>query len=249
MAEARTTRLRRQTLTATIAVGLLMIVSPSLSPAQGLGAGGAASGAPGEEAATPGPAPSVDQNTFNGSVPEGQATSQVLQLSFSDAIDRGLRNNLGLLLQSDNTIAARGQRWKELSELLPHLNANISENVQQVNLQAEGLRFPGFPTVIGPFGFFDARANFTQSVFDWHAIQRERGAVERERAAQFNLKDARDLVVLAVGNSYLLAIAEAARVETAEAQVDTSQALYDKTLDQQKAGVTPAIDTLRSQVE
>ncbi len=43
--------------------------------------------------------------------------------------------------------------------------------------------------------------------------------------------------------------AEAARVETAEAQLQTAQALYGKATDQQNAGLSPAIDTLRSQVE
>jgi len=38
-------------------------------------------------------------------------------------------------------------------------------------------------------------------------------------------------------------------VETAEAQVKSAQALYDKAADQQEAGVSPAIDTLRSRVE
>jgi len=47
----------------------------------------------------------------------------------------------------------------------------------------------------------------------------------------------------------LQAIAASARVETAEAQVKSAQALYDRASDQQKAGLSPAIDALRSQVE
>ena len=81
------------------------------------------------------------------------------------------------------------------------------------------------------------------------SIERERGASERERAVRYSYKDARDLVVLAVGNAYLVALSDAARVETAQAQVETAQALYDKTSDEQKAGVVPAIDALRAQVE
>ena len=69
------------------------------------------------------------------------------------------------------------------------------------------------------------------------------------KSAQYSFKDARELVVLAVGNAYLLAIATAARIETTEAQVKNSQALYDKATHQLKAGLSPAIDTLRSQVE
>ena len=89
----------------------------------------------------------------------------------------------------------------------------------------------------------------TQRLFDWKAIQKYRSSVVGENVARFNLQDARDLVVLATGNAYLQAIAGAARVETAQAQVETAKALYDKAVAQQQAGVAPAIDTLRAQVE
>ena len=55
----------------------------------------------------------------------------MVPLTFQDAIDLGLKNNLGVLLQSYSTIAARGQKWKELSELLPNVTARISENAAQ----------------------------------------------------------------------------------------------------------------------
>ena len=57
------------------------------------------------------------------------------------------------------------------------------------------------------------------------------------------------MVVLAVGNAYLLAIASESRIETAEAQVENAQALYTKAADELKAGLTPSIDALRAQVE
>jgi outer membrane protein TolC len=189
------------------------------------------------------------QGPFSGSVAQGKANPQVLPLSFKDAIDLGLKNNLGLLLQADNRVAARGEKWKELSDLLPNVTAEVTANAAQVDLATEGLRSPIFPKVIGPFGFFDARAYLTQSVLDLKSLNRVHGASDNERAAHFSYKDARDLVVLAVGNAYLQALAGAARVETAQAQVETGQALYDKALDQQNAGVSPAIDTLRAHVE
>jgi len=190
-----------------------------------------------------------NQSPFSGSVSEGSAKPEVVSLTFQDAIDLGLKNNLGVLLQSYNSLAARGQKWRELSELLPNVNARISENAAQQNLAAEGLRFPGFPTIVGPYGFTDARVYFSQSVLNLKALNRERGAVEDERAAQYSYKDARDLVVLAVGNAYLQALSGAARVETAEAQLESAQALFTKATDQQNAGLSPAIDTLRSRVE
>jgi outer membrane protein TolC len=166
-------------------------------------------------------------------------------------MERGLRNNLGLLIESDNTLEARGEKWKELSALLPNVNATITESVAQIDLAAQGFRFgtPGIPKIIGPIGIFQAQANFSQSVFDLHLLDRKRGASSNERAAQFNYKDARELVVLAVGNSYLKTLSSAARVETSQAQVQTAQALYGKSVDQQNAGVIPAIDSLRARVE
>jgi outer membrane protein TolC len=209
------------------------------------------------QAASGSPAPTVSipgqESPFLGSAPEGKATSEVLQIDFKDAIDRGLRNNLGLLLASDQREQAQGQRWKELSELLPHVSANAVEDVQTQSLTALGLKPSLFhaplPRVIGPYNFFDLRANFSQSVFNIKNLESERAASESLKAAHLNYKDAREVVVLAVGNAYLQAIAAAARVETAEAQVKSAQALFDKASDQRTAGVVPAIDALRSQVE
>jgi outer membrane protein TolC len=201
------------------------------------------------------------QSPFLGSAPEGKATAEVLKIDFKEAIDRGLRNNLGLLLASDQTETARGERWKELSELLPNLSAHVIENVQTESLAALGFNklapffgSPGatskpFPRVIPAFNYFDARASLSQSIFNFRNLERERSASERLKASQFTYKDAREVVVLAVGNSYLQAIAAGARVETSEAQVKSAQALYGKAADQLKAGLTPAIDALRSQVE
>lgn len=211
------------------------------------------------------PAPSVTlpgpQNPFLSSAPETKATAGVLQIDFKEAIDRGLRNNLGLLLASDQTETARGERWKELSDLLPDINGHVVENVQTQSLAALGFNklFPllspsgsntgSIPRVTPAFNYFDARVSLGQSILNFKNLEKERAASESVKAAQFSYKDAREMVVLAVGNAYLQAIAAAARVETAEAQVKNAQALYDKASDQQKAGLSPAIDTLRSRVE
>jgi outer membrane protein TolC len=212
---------------------------------------------PGLTAQSSVPSPSISlpglQSPFTGSEPERAPTPEVLQLTFQDAIDRGLRNNLGLLLSGDQTIMARGERWKELSNLLPNLQAQLQEDVQTQSLAALGFRgklfpFP-LPRIIGPYNYFDARATLNQSLFNFKDLEQERAASERLKSAQYSYKDARELVVLAVGNAYLLAIATAARIETADAQVTNAQALYNKAADQQKAGLSPAIDTLRSQVE
>lgn len=194
---------------------------------------------------------SGSQSPFSGSVAEGQPTDRVLPISFKEAIDRALRNNLGLLISRDSLMAAKGQRWQELSHLLPNVSASATQAATQIDLAALGFRFnfPGVSPVVGPLGTFDARVYASSPLFDWHAIQRERAARARESAAQYDYKNARELVVLATGNAYLLAIAAGARVDAAQAQLETAQALFNKAKDQQAAGLTPAIDALRAQVE
>lgn len=192
------------------------------------------------------------QNPYSGSVPSNPEPG-VLHLSLQDALDRGLKQNLGQLLASADIGSARGQRWQQLSALLPHVNATPYVDVSQVNLREFGFSFtfPGFniPAIVGPFSFFDARANLTQNLFDLKSIQNARAATERLKSSEHTYRDARDLVVLAVGYNYLLSIADEARIETADAQVKTAQALYTQARDQVQAGTSPAIDALRNQVE
>jgi outer membrane protein TolC len=229
-----------------------LLTSPSLTAQSATGSAPASN----VNVTLPGP-----QNPFLGSAPEGAATAAVLQIDFKEAIDRGLRNNLGLLLAGDQAQMARGERWKELSELLPNISAHVMEDAQNQSLAALGFNklFPllspagstsgNLPRVTPAFNYFDARASLSQSIFNFSNLEKERSASESVKAAQFSYKDAREMVVLAVGNSYLQAIAAGARVETTEAQVKNAQALNDKAADQLKAGLSPAIDALRSQVE
>ncbi len=89
----------------------------------------------------------------------------------------------------------------------------------------------------------------TQSLLDLNAINNTHAATQSLKAAEYTAKDARDLVVLAVGYNYLQAIAYASRIESVSAQVNTAQALYNQASDQVNAGTSPAIDGLRAQVE
>jgi outer membrane protein TolC len=188
---------------------------------------------------------------FAGSVP-AKPVPGVMPISLRDAIDRGLKQNLGALLSSADIRLASGQRWQQLSALLPHVTAAPYADLSKINLSELGISFnaPGFafPSSVR-FSYFDARVNVTQSLFDWKSINAARAASQSLKSAEYTYKDARDLVVLAVGYTYLQAIADEARIQTAEAQVNTAQALYDQASDQVTAGTSPAIDGLRAKVE
>ncbi|HEV2350996.1 MAG TPA: TolC family protein [Terriglobia bacterium] len=174
----------------------------------------------------------------------------MLALPLNDAIDRGLKYNLGLLLSEQGTREARGARLRALSDLLPKVSWETSESRQQINLQAFGFSsFPGIPSIVGPFNVFDTRAYFSQPILDFKAINGARTEAENLKAAEFSYQDSRDLVVLVCADLYLAANAASSRVDAAAAELKTAQAIYDRAVDLKKAGTVPAIDVLRAQVE
>ena len=190
-----------------------------------------------------------DQNPLLGSRP-APAQPGVLNLTLLDAIDRGLKYNLGIILSERTNEAAAASRLRALSDLLPHFSAHVVESVQQINLRAFGLPVaPGTNPILGPFSVFDARAAVTQNVLDMHYLYNKRAADENVKGAKFSYQNTRDLVVLVVGGSYLQTLSDASRVESAQAQVQTAQALYDQAVNMKSAGMVAGIDVLRAQVE
>jgi len=186
---------------------------------------------------------------FNGSTPAGEAASGPLNLSLDDAVTRGLKTNLGLLTRENSSTSARVDRMQLLAEMLPTVTGGISMTEQQINLATFGFHFPGVPSIVGPFHYQDAGAKADIPLYDGRTLNAWRARKESQRAADLSVKDARDLVVQAVASAYLQIIATAARVDATRVQVETAQALYERARDQHRAGTSPAIDELRSQVE
>ena len=189
------------------------------------------------------------QDSFQGSVVEGKSTGSMMDLSLDEAIQRGLRNNLGIILQSSAQKNAGGQRLEELQALLPTVTASGSIEVQQINLAAEGLKFPGLNPIIGPFQVVDFRAYLTQNLVNVSALQNYIAAKHNFESAKLTAEDARNLVVLTVGNAYLLCIADGARIEAVNAEMATSKISLDQATAAHDAGTSPKLDVLRAQVD
>jgi outer membrane protein TolC len=175
------------------------------------------------------------------------------KLSLRDAIHRGLEYNLGAVGVAQAVRQAHGQTRVARSVLLPNLTGDLAETVQQTSLAASGFKFklPGFnlPTIVGPFNYFDLRARLSQTVVDLTAWKNYKSANESLRADQLSAQDSRDLVVLAVGGAYLSVLADKARVQSALAQLDTANALYQQASQKRAVGIVAQVDVDRSQVQ
>jgi outer membrane protein TolC len=191
----------------------------------------------------------VNSNTYQGSLVKQAPVPGVLPLTLDQAIRMGLQYNLGLVLSSTNAGSAGAQQLQQLQALLPTVNASAKEAAQQTDLQAEGLRIPGIPAVIGPYGYTDIRASAQWSLLNLSSLENYLAAKHNFQGSRLSIEDAKDMVVLTVGNAYLLCIADASRVQSAQAQVSTSKVSLDQAVANHQAGTAPLLDELRARVD
>jgi outer membrane protein TolC len=201
---------------------------------------------PGASAA-PSTAPSAED--FKGSVTKGTVLPYPIKLSLAEAIQRGLKANLGIILSGTETAQARAQRLSELQSLLPSVDFNATEAEMQTDLPAEGFRFPGFPAIIGPFGYTDLRAFLSWSLVDVSSLRSYLAAKHNFEGAQLSAEDAHNLVILTVGNAYLLVLADETQIKSVEAQVATAKVSLNQAMANHQAGTAPILDVLRARVD
>jgi outer membrane protein TolC len=235
---------------------LSLTLSPPASPGQsqpsgaggfpgGGGPGGSSSSGPSVQAA---PA-QVNSSTYQGSLVKQAPVPGVLPLTLDQAIHMGLQYNLGLVLSGTNAGSARAQQLQQLQALLPTVTGTAKESVQEINLKAEGLSIPGFPTIIGPFAYTDLRGSAQWSLLNLSSLDNYLAARHNFQGSKLSIEDAKDMVVLTVGNAYLLCIADASRVQSAQAQVSTSKISLDQAVANHQAGTAPLLDELRARVD
>ena len=193
---------------------------------------------------------------FQGSTSSGPPSAEALSLSLNEALERGLRYNLGGITTADSARRAQGESIVSRSYLYPNLSGGLRENVEQIDLASFGFKFKfpptlgiNIPNIVGPFNYFDLRGYLTQSVADLQTIRSFQSSREERRAAELSAEDAREIVVYVVTQAYLQVLAQSARVDSVKVQVDTAQTIYQQAADRFSAGLNARIDVTRSQVE
>src|SRR5712692_10443664 len=180
------------------------------------------------------------------------APTQVLKLTLDQAVGLALKQNA--TAQIAILTAAQSEQDKNIarSELLPQVNARISDEAQKVNLLAQfggKTPFPGFPKTLGPYQVFSAGPSFGTPIFDLTLWRRYQVARDTVNASKANSLSTREQVILLVVSQYIGTLRAVANVEASQSRVSLAQALYDQAADLQKEGVGTGIDTLRANVE
>jgi outer membrane protein TolC len=196
--------------------------------------------------------------TSYGRVAIDQATGGPLPLSLDDAIGRGVKNNLQVLLASQTEQSVKGLILAAEFALLPNLKATAYTNAQEIDLAALGFK----PSSLAAFGFApgtvstivkvdttDAQLSADQVLFNLPDFYLFAAARKGTQVAALNTLNTRGGVVQAVGTEYLAALADEAQIANAQALEQADEEVLRQATLSHDAGVGINLDVLRAQVE
>ncbi|HEY0308613.1 MAG TPA: TolC family protein [Acidobacteriaceae bacterium] len=203
------------------------------------------------------------QNPLYGSVSAPPVTATAIQLTLTDAVNRGLDHNLAIALALQTQRSDAGQISSAFSALMPYMTAQAQTGTQSISLAAMGfktsvlnslgsaLNLPA-GTVIPSIVKVDttgAQLNLSQPVFNLQAIEYYRAAKAYARVSELDTLNTRGNVVLLVGAAYLQTLAAAAQLQNEQALLRSDETALNQARDSHATGVATNLDELRARVQ
>lgn len=202
--------------------------------------------------------PSSAQNPFYGSVTVMQVTDEPLRLSLDDAVQMGLKNNLGLKEAQNAERAVHAEQSQALQEFLPTITLNGDSGFYQHNLAALGFG----PGILSKFGgkipnisfitrdtLTEGTLHYDQILFSGPVIAGWKAAGAATRAQHFAVNTARGDVVQDVAGAYLHSIAAESEVDNARALEQADMVQWKNAHEAHVAGTLANLDELRARVQ
>ena len=188
--------------------------------------------------------------------PQNAPQQNVMQLSLKRAVEIALtpEGSPRVALAMESVKQAQEQSREAKSAFLPTVDGQIREISETVNLKTFGINFPsvpGFiiPSFVGPFDVFDARVSAQQSIFSFSDIRKYQASRAAAAASASDLGTTRNQVSDQVARAYLACLRADAALETAQANVDLSNALLKLSNQEKDAGTGTGIEVTRAQVQ
>ena len=174
-----------------------------------------------------------------------------LRLSFADAVRQvaGQTPPPAVAIAGFRADAANARVRQARAALLPSLSVTGQWANRDFNSKAQGISFPGVPTIIGPFNSYDGRVRVTQTLFDLSSLGRlsaARGQVHAATAERFAVVEnaAQNVAVAYVRTARAQAV-----VTAREADSLLAAELVGLAVAQQQAGVSASIDLTRAKTK
>jgi outer membrane protein TolC len=179
-----------------------------------------------------------------------------LSLKRAVEIATSREGNANLQIAGEGLKQAQARSAESRAALLPDVESYLTDESRTQNLAALGIGvrtipIPGFvfPTFVGPFTTTDARVTGQQSVFDFSSIRRYQASKAGVAAAKSDVEGTAEQVAAQVARAYLAAVKADTDLDTAQANVDLSQALLKQAENEKAAGTGTGIEVTRARVQ
>jgi outer membrane protein len=188
---------------------------------------------------TPFPLASFGQQT-------AASSSGIVQLTLKQAVQLALRQNPQRVIARLLVFESDRNRQIARSSLLPQAAIEANASLNEYNFQIiERTRRQDS----GVFQIIQAGPTFSQTIFDLPLIRGYQIGREGSRQSRADELTARENVVTAVIDQYVLILRALATRDAANARVALAQRLFEQATSLQKTGVGLNIDTVRANVE
>jgi outer membrane protein TolC len=181
--------------------------------------------------------------------PLGAQAPAPMRLSFAEAVRRAAGEAPAVELAGLRTDAAVARVRQARGALLPSLSFAGGWLNRDFNSQAQGISFPGVPTIIGPFSAYDARFRVTQTLFDVSSFARVRAARAQVTASTAEGNAVAEGAAAGAALAYLRIARAAAQVTARQADSVVAADLVGLAQAQKNAGVSASIDVTRARTQ
>lgn len=170
------------------------------------------------------------------------------ELSLLGAIRLGRQQAVTAALANIGAQMAGARVGIHRADLLPQLSGSASVTPQTLNFEQFGFPGTAFGGVTPPFTVYDLQGQASQVIFNASAIQRLKAASDSAGVAGLDAQHAGALAGTAAGLAYLRVLAAGEVVAARVADSAIAAQLLAQARQAQAAGVTPAIDLTRNEV-
>jgi len=172
-----------------------------------------------------------------------------LRLSFAEAVRRAAGEAPAVELAGLRTDEATARVRQARGALLPSLSFAGGWVNRDFNSKAQGISFPGVPTIIGPFTAYDARVRVSQTLLDFSSLARLRATRAQVTGSTAEGGAVSEGAAAGAALAYLRVARAAAQVVARRADSAVAADLVGLAQAQKNAGVSAAIDVTRARTQ
>jgi outer membrane protein TolC len=172
-----------------------------------------------------------------------------LRLSFAEAVRRAAGEAPAVELAGLRTDEATARVRQARGALLPSLSFAGGWLNRDFNSKAQGISFPGVPTIIGPFTAYDARFRVSQTLLDFSSLARLRATRAQVTGSTAEGGAVAEGAAAGAALAYLRVARAAAQVVARRADSAVAADLVGLAQAQKNAGVSAAIDVTRARTQ